>query len=211
VTAAAAAAVVIGLLAWLLPRAFDDSGAGTATGNGTSGGSGASSGSRGTSSGSGQSDARNGNGPGPGPGPSTSDPGPSDAGGSGSAGQSGPSPAVDRTAGVVGVWRGAYRCTQGLTSLDLTINRAGGTALRAVFAFSAHPDNPTVPSGSFTMVGSYEDGHMVLRGDQWIVQPPGYLTVDLEATITEARPSVINGSVIAEGSACSTFAVGRQG
>ncbi|MFJ5547444.1 serine/threonine-protein kinase [Streptomyces sp. NPDC093225] len=197
---AAVAAVVIGLLAWLLPRAWDESGSGTTAGGDTG---------RSSGTGTGRTDARNGGSPDPGPSPS--DNGPSDPGGSSSGGQTGPSPSDGGTAAVVGVWRGAYRCTQGLTSLDLTINSAGGDGLRAVFAFSAHPDNPTVPSGSFTMVGSYEDGHLVLRGDQWIVQPPGYLTVDLEATVTEARPTVINGAVIAEGSACSTFAVGRQG
>ncbi|MFI8106361.1 serine/threonine-protein kinase [Streptomyces sp. NPDC086023] len=194
VTAAAVAAVVIGLLAWLLPRAWEDAGSGN--GNGT-----------------GRDDARNGSSPAPERSaswsrdpatPAASAPGPTVAP------RTDPSPSEEAGPGVVGTWRGSYRCTQGLTRLDLTISGAGGTALKAVFAFSAHPDNPTVPTGSFTMIGSYEDGRMVLRGDQWIVRPPGYLTVDLEAEVTGGSPSVINGTVAADGSTCTTFAVERQ-
>ncbi|MEV7615103.1 serine/threonine-protein kinase [Streptomyces sp. NPDC089799] len=198
VGAAAAAAVVIGLLAWLLPRAWEETG--TRTGNGPVSGP--------------SPTAPSTSGPSvPGPSASAStDPGPPPLGPRRSSGVTppDPSPSVDSGPGVVGVWRGTYRCTQGLTRLDLTVNSAGGNALRAVFAFSAHPDNPAVPNGSFTMIGFYENGRMVLRGDQWIVQPPGYLTVDLQAVVTGSRPSVINGAVVAAGSACSTFAVERQ-
>ncbi|MFG2294252.1 protein kinase [Streptomyces sp. NPDC048603] len=196
--AAAAAAVVIGLLAWLLPRAWEEAGSGT--GNGPVSAPSLPGPSVSAPSVSAPSD----------PGAPPLGPRPSGPGQSSGVTQAGPSPSADSGPGVVGVWRGTYRCTQGLTRLDLTVNRAGGTALRAVFAFSAHPDNPAVPSGSFTMIGFHENGRMVLRGDQWIVQPPGYLTVDLEATVTGDRPAVIRGTVAAAGSACSTFAVDRQ-
>lgn len=111
---------------------------------------------------------------------------------------------------VVGSWQGTYLCGQGLTRLDLRITSPGGRTLEAVFAFSAHPDNPTVPNGSFSMVGSFEDGRMILRADRWINRPPGYLTVDLTAVVTGDRPAVLSGSVVSTAAACTQFVVGRQ-
>ncbi|MCY0946891.1 serine/threonine-protein kinase [Streptomyces antarcticus] len=130
--------------------------------------------------------------------------------GSSAPGSSGPRTSSARAVPVVGSWQGTYLCGQGLTRLDLRITSPGGKVLEAVFAFSAHSDNPTVPNGSFTMVGSFEDGRMTLRADRWINRPPGYLTVDLTAVVAGDRPSALSGAVISTVAACTQFVVGRQ-
>jgi hypothetical protein len=79
------------------------------------------------------------------------------------------------------VWTGTYTCGQGLTDLRLTINDSGGGAQTAIFAFSADPSNPGVPSGSYTMTGNYSASGLVLKEDHWINQPDGYYMVDLVA------------------------------
>lgn len=43
----------------------------------------------------------------------------------------------------------------GLTNLKLVIAAKSTTDIDAVFIFSAHASNPTVPSGAFRMKGSY--------------------------------------------------------
>ncbi|MEU4269844.1 serine/threonine-protein kinase [Streptomyces sp. NPDC026092] len=113
---------------------------------------------------------------------------------------------------VVGNWRGSYHCTQGVTRLSLRITATSTGALEAVFSFSAHPDNPGVPSGSFRMVGAYEEAgrRMVLRGDRWIKHPAGYLMADLEARVPPGeQPLAMNGDIVNEDTDCTTFAVVR--
>ncbi|MFG2640602.1 protein kinase [Streptomyces sp. NPDC048370] len=113
---------------------------------------------------------------------------------------------------VVGNWRGSYHCTQGVTRLSLRITATPTGALEAVFSFSAHPDNPGVPNGSFRMVGAYEETgrRMVLRGDRWIQHPAGYLMADLEARVPPGeQPLAMNGDIVYEDTDCTTFAVVR--
>ncbi|WP_158071231.1 serine/threonine-protein kinase [Streptomyces sp. CB00455] len=193
--AVGAAVAAVGLLAWLVPRALD-----TATTGASRPPSAPSSSSASTP-------------------PSFP---PSPAAGSGPTGRAAtggtrtpvipapPTPAA-QTLPVVGSWQGTYLCGQGLTRLDLKVTSPGGHALAAVFTFSAHPDNPGVPNGSFTMVGSFENGRMTLRGDRWVDQPAGYLMVDLEASVAGDRPAVLSGAVVSSVASCTQFVVGRQG
>ncbi|MBL3669314.1 protein kinase [Streptomyces sp. M2CJ-2] len=139
-----------------------------------------------------------------GPAQPQTEPTPSQAGSTRSAG----APAPEEPP-VVGAWRGSYLCTQGKTRLGLDITSSGGGVLEAVFEFSAHPDNPDVPTGSFAMIGTYEEGRMVLRGDRWIDQPGNYLMVDLEADVPQGNPAAIEGEVV-NSFGCSTFSVVRQ-
>ncbi|MDT9687300.1 serine/threonine-protein kinase [Streptomyces sp. P9(2023)] len=114
---------------------------------------------------------------------------------------------------VVGNWWGSYNCSQGVTRLSLRITASPTGALEAVFSFSAHPDNPGVPSGSFRMVGAYEEAgrRMVLRADRWIDQPDGYLMVDLEARVPAGeQPLAMDGDVVNDDTDCTTFAVVRR-
>ncbi|MCX4545724.1 serine/threonine protein kinase [Streptomyces sp. NBC_01565] len=196
--AAGAAVAVVGLLAWLVPQAIDSgktgatSSAASSSSSSTDDGQGAAAGT--PSAAASSPDARAG---------STRPPTTRAA--------VPPSASVSQPLPVVGSWQGTYLCGQGLTRLDLTITSPGGHALEAVFAFSAHPDNPGVPNGSFTMTGSFQNGRMTLRGDRWINQPPGYLMVDLEAGVTGPRPALISGAVISSVASCSQFMVSRRG
>lgn len=120
----------------------------------------------------------------------------------------GATPSAPALPPVVGDWHGSYFCGQGRTQLVLTISSPGGSALDALFTFSEHPDNPGVPSGSFTMKGTWEDGEMVLLGDRWRSRPEDYLMVDLEARVEGEPVSRIHGTV--NDPSCSTFTVIRR-
>jgi hypothetical protein len=82
------------------------------------------------------------------------------------------------------IWRGYYTCAQGVTALELTIVTRGGDAT-AVFSFGPIDANPTVPHGSYSMVGTARDdgGKLAyqLEPDAWIEQPTGYIMVGLHA------------------------------
>jgi hypothetical protein len=89
-----------------------------------------------------------------------------------------------------GSWEGTYACQQGLTSLRLTIDARSENNIDAVFYFYAHPSNPSVPSGSFRMEGTYQafnsrevPGLLDLRGATWINRPSNYMTVDLRGNV----------------------------
>jgi len=71
-------------------------------------------------------------------------------------------------------WVGAYTCEQGLTNLQLTMTRDAATnAMTGLFAFSAHPSNPGVESGSFSLIGDYDPSldELLLSPEAWVDQP----------------------------------------
>lgn len=112
-------------------------------------------------------------------------------------------------AAVVGTWRGTYKCNQGLTALRLTIIESpSGDGLAATFRFSAHPTNPSVPSGAYTMRGTLEGGSLQLKGARWIERPGTFVMVGLNAQVTGDRPARIDGQVDGEG--CTTFSLQRS-
>lgn len=89
--------------------------------------------------------------------------------------------------GTIGLWRGTYKCGQGMTGLDLTVEPAPGGGLVAEFYFYAIPSNPEVPSGRFRMSGSVTPSGVVrllASDDNWIDRPPGYLVVGLVGSIS---------------------------
>lgn len=108
-----------------------------------------------------------------------------------------------------GIWRGQYVCNQGVTLLTLTIRLAQPDTLTATFAFRAHPDNPSVPSGEYTMTGKVGSsvGHLRLTAQSWIKRPHDYVTVDLEGDY-DARTGRYRGTV--DGPRCSSFYVERD-
>ena len=83
-------------------------------------------------------------------------------------------------------WYGSYVCNQGLTRLQLILRPLRGSdprQMEAEFVFSADPDNPAVPAGSFRMTGTLDGGGMLaLKQERWLEQPadPSYRMVDLE-------------------------------
>ena len=113
-----------------------------------------------------------------------------------------------------GTWIGTYSCPQGITRLNLQITAKNSGRVDAILNFSAHPDNPTVPSGSFTMTGTYQasndanvPGSLYLKAVKWLKQPPGYTAADLQGNVFISDKK-ISGTVIGPG--CSTFTVIKQ-
>lgn len=109
-------------------------------------------------------------------------------------------------------WYGSYVCNQGLTRLRLTLSAIPGSRDRigAEFAFSADPDNPSVPTGSFLMTGVFRpaDQSLTLKQERWLDQPadPSYRMVDLEGRVSVGKDqAVIRGRVPNFG--CEDFAV----
>lgn len=113
--------------------------------------------------------------------------------------------AIPRSA-VVGHWYGSYECAQGKTLMALAVTEgAGGDGVEALFTFTASADNPGVETGAFDMEGTFVDGRLELSATDWVIEPKGYVTVDLTATVTEPRPRRLEGEIL--GAGCSTFVV----
>ena len=117
------------------------------------------------------------------------------------------SPAGAQDAGIAGVWRGTYTCAQGVTGLILRVAGAG-EAVTASFEFFADPSNPGIPSGAYTMTGRYDTKSraLALRQERWVEQPPGYIMVDLDGTLS-ADGRTVTGRIANEN--CSDFTVSR--
>jgi len=73
---------------------------------------------------------------------------------------------------LLGTWQGEYTAGQGRTSLQLIITEYTNGSIYAYFYFSAHPENPNVPSGLYSMIGSISDDMIItLTGQEWIERP----------------------------------------
>ena len=115
-----------------------------------------------------------------------------------------PAPGVRRS-----VWDGQYTCTQGLTSLRLTLERDGEN-VEATFEFGPLDSNPTVPSGAFRMTGvaKRDDAGLefVLKPAGWIERPANYVMVALHASPT-ADGRMLRGRI--DHSGCGALEVTR--
>jgi hypothetical protein len=122
-----------------------------------------------------------------------------------------PSPASSASlspSALTGTWKGSYDCAQGETGLRLVIQAVPGGTVTATFNFSAVPSNPGVPSGSYTMTGTFSSAGLVLTQNQWISQPPGYEMVDLSAEPPSQGGTVLRGTITTCG---TTFTLTRSG
>lgn len=106
-----------------------------------------------------------------------------------------------------GLWKGTYVCSQGETGLSLILYASAADTLTGTFSFYATPSNPSLPSGSFTLRGSYSSSDMKLAGDVWITRPPNWIVVDLQSGLPSAD-GTLSGKVTTEG--CTTFSVHRS-
>jgi hypothetical protein len=107
-----------------------------------------------------------------------------------------------------GRWDGTYVCNQGTTDLTLTIKAADAKSVTANFAFSGGPQNPSVPSGEFTMAGRPEPaGHLTLSAVSWTKQPAGYVMVGLEGRYDPVTREY-RGRVLGPG--CTEFRLHRD-
>jgi hypothetical protein len=111
-------------------------------------------------------------------------------------------PALNAGGKVAGTWLGRYTCGQGTTGLTLYVDELPESRITALFHFYADASNPDVPEGCFEMHGTFDRGtrHIDLRAGRWLLQPYGYITVDLSGIMSGGT---ISGSVI--GPACTTF------
>ncbi|MBN2285867.1 MAG: M23 family metallopeptidase [Tissierellales bacterium] len=108
-----------------------------------------------------------------------------------------------------GIWEGSYTCSQGLTNLRLEITENASYEIDAVFNFYANVSNPSVPAGSFRMVGTYDAISKAINLDatEWIDQPSGWLTVDLSGTVSHDNRLMTGNVLGGSGSRCTTFNV----
>jgi hypothetical protein len=109
---------------------------------------------------------------------------------------------------LAGSWIGSYSCpgSQGVTGLTLDVADSPDAGLTAVFHFYADPSNPSVPSGSYEMIGTFDAGsrHLALTATSWIVQPSGWGFVNLDGYVS-ADGLTYAGTV----PGCATFSVMR--
>jgi hypothetical protein len=104
-----------------------------------------------------------------------------------------------------GRWEGSYVCGQGLTGLSLQLVGHEDGTLEGIFEFSALPENPEVPSGSYRVHGRVSPGWVViLEAGEWLIHPPEYVTVPLVGRVV-ADPVRIHGFV--DDPLCDTFSV----
>jgi hypothetical protein len=91
-------------------------------------------------------------------------------------------PQLKKRLPVAGQWTGKYICGQGITRLDLAIEQGKGNTLTATFRFGPLPENPHVPTGAYTMTGTYDPilRHVELEGVKWIEYPQNYIMVGLD-------------------------------
>ncbi len=92
-----------------------------------------------------------------------------------------------------GFWEGHYFASQGKTALNLKISSVSENGnVVAVFNFSEHPDNPGVPTGCYTMKGTYDfsNDHLHLDGEDWLEHPSGYVFVDIQANVDLSSASL---------------------
>lgn len=117
-------------------------------------------------------------------------------------------PATADARAMTGTWRGTYVCGQGLTSLQLDLVGREDGRVEGTFAFSEHPENPGVPSGSYRVHGTLSSG-LVLRletGD-WIEHPQDYFPVPLVGRVELERRRYYG---FVDFLACETFSVALQ-
>lgn len=110
---------------------------------------------------------------------------------------------------VLGPWVGTYVCSQGLTGLTLSITEATPTRASALFHFYADPRNPRVPTGCFTMDGTYDpaSGRLQLKGREWLLKASGYRVVHFDGHV-DAEGRSFTGQVSGAPS-CKRFDLGR--
>jgi hypothetical protein len=101
---------------------------------------------------------------------------------------------------IQGTWQGQYICGQGVTELVLTVSGSQYENLSATFRFEVRRDKPI--RGEFLMAGYYEpaDRSLNLSPLEWVVRPPGYIAVGIEAKMN-AEGDVLEGRIMS--SACS--------
>lgn len=110
---------------------------------------------------------------------------------------------------VTATWVGHYLCAQGNTAVNLTIIEAKPGVLNAWFHFQAPPDNPFVPTGCYTMTGTYDGLTRQLRlaPGGWLHQPEGYEMVGVAGEVS-TDGAALEGLI--DNPSCGRFATTRR-
>ncbi len=104
-----------------------------------------------------------------------------------------------------GHYEGSYMCASTDTAMQLDLQAKADGSITGIFKFggSIMPEIK-YSIGSYSMKGTWQGTHFLLKGDQWIEQPSGYVMVDLEGDLTTLGTS---GTVLF--SICDSFAAWR--
>jgi hypothetical protein len=124
---------------------------------------------------------------------------------------------------IAGTWEGTYDCLyEGKANVTLVIS--GNEQISAKFYFSENRDNPSHPSGSFNMSGTYnsKEGIVKLDATTWIDQPQSKdamgnvnaltnsVMMDMVATVTETGARIEGKLDPTSGiDICNKFSVGK--
>lgn len=78
----------------------------------------------------------------------------------------------------LGEWAGTYTCLQGTTGGTLQITKLRGEQVEGQFRFYPTPKNPYVPSGRYSVSGTYDrdSQRILINPGAWIEHPKGYQT-----------------------------------
>jgi Caspase domain len=111
--------------------------------------------------------------------------------------------------GIAGRWVGRYQCQQEEIGFFLDITNSEGNRVSAVFEFFPLPGAPSIPRGSFHMLGEYNriDGSIRLNSTGWIKRQPGFQSHDIEGQLV-ANGGTINGRILTTG--CTHFILTRK-
>jgi hypothetical protein len=121
---------------------------------------------------------------------------------------SGPSPLSGHS-----VWTGQYRCAQGQTAVELTLDIDANGAVAGVFSFGPLGVTSTIPDGAYRLRGSVTPGAeadglaISLEPDGWISQPDDYVMVPVRGIIDRERRSM-EGQM--ENASCGAIKVMRS-
>ncbi len=104
-----------------------------------------------------------------------------------------------------GDWTGTYVCAQGSTGMNLRLRPQGDGRLSGVFHFHPLASNPQAAEGCYEVSASPDGDTATIQAGRWLLHPPSYVTVDLDAELDE--DGTLFGQVIGPG--CTLFAARR--
>jgi hypothetical protein len=93
--------------------------------------------------------------------------------------------------------------------MRLDVAAAAGGQATAIFNFYAVAGNPGVPTGEFTMTGTYSASGLQLVPGHWIEQPAGYEMAGFNAGPLTNGGKTLSGTIA--NSACTTFTTSKAG
>lgn len=96
---------------------------------------------------------------------------------------------------LIGHFTGTYVAGQGETRADFDIPdvTTDGFLKNALFSFSPVPTNPTVPRGSYSLIGGYDlkKGTINFSGNEWIERPAGWQFINFDAYVDLINKKIV--------------------